>query len=322
MNKILIISTAANPHADALCTELAFHEAEIHRLNIDSLDQAPTVACTGNSLLVNQSHIIPTSGSWSIFIHQPLLAINKLLPHLERIDFDLLLAGWGNFLAALESVFPDALWVNHPRATSATSRLFSQLAIAARAGLNVPDTILTNDKTVATEFVSRQKSVVKVGFVNSPAMLGKRLLTHRVSAQDISDNILNSPCYFQAYIDKQYELRVHIVGDTVLACRIDSQASEQTRVDWRNYDLPNTPHHKISLPERVSIACRTIVKELNLRFGIIDLIVNPNGEYFFLECNAQGHWLWIECLTGLPITKAVTAILLDSTHQDTTSAIF
>ena len=48
-----------------------------------------------------------------------------------------------------------------------------------------------------------------------------------------------------------------------------------------------------------------LVDELNLRFGAIDLIRDVNGEYWFLECNPNGQWAWIENRTGLPISAAI-----------------
>jgi len=34
-----------------------------------------------------------------------------------------------------------------------------------------------------------------------------------------------------------------------------------------------------------------------------------NGNYYFLECNPNGQWLWIEEDIGLPISKAIADYL-------------
>ena len=49
--------------------------------------------------------------------------------------------------------------------------------------------------------------------------------------------------------------------------------------------------------------------ELNLVFGTIDLKITTGGEYVFLEVNPQGQFLYVEILTGMPITSAVAKLL-------------
>ncbi len=36
------------------------------------------------------------------------------------------------------------------------------------------------------------------------------------------------------------------------------------------------------------------MKKLGLVFGCFDFIVTPDNEYYFLEVNEQGQFLWIE----------------------------
>jgi len=52
-----------------------------------------------------------------------------------------------------------------------------------------------------------------------------------------------------------------------------------------------------------------LVEKLGLVFGCIDMIVTPRGEFIFLEINPNGQWLWIEELTGLPISEAIANTL-------------
>jgi glutathione synthase/RimK-type ligase-like ATP-grasp enzyme len=49
--------------------------------------------------------------------------------------------------------------------------------------------------------------------------------------------------------------------------------------------------------------------ELGLVFGTIDLKVADNGDHVFLEINPQGQFLYIEILTGLPISNALADFL-------------
>jgi glutathione synthase/RimK-type ligase-like ATP-grasp enzyme len=53
----------------------------------------------------------------------------------------------------------------------------------------------------------------------------------------------------------------------------------------------------------------TLQRRLGLIYSAFDLVRTPQGEYVFLETNPFGQWLWIEDLTGLPISKAIADFL-------------
>ena len=48
---------------------------------------------------------------------------------------------------------------------------------------------------------------------------------------------------------------------------------------------------------------------IGLKYGAIDLIETPNGDFVFLEVNPSGQWGWISDLAGLPIPEAVADML-------------
>jgi hypothetical protein len=57
---------------------------------------------------------------------------------------------------------------------------------------------------------------------------------------------------------------------------------------------------------------------LNLTFATVDLKVNDSGQVHFLELNPQGQFLYIEILTGLPISAAVARLLVTAHRQQVT----
>src|SRR5690606_10985169 len=115
------------------------------------------------------------------------------------------------------------------------------------------------------------------------------------------DRIALCPTLLQEYVEKSYELRVTIFGDTAFACRLDSQVAKGARVDWRMVTPDHIPHTIVTLVNRVESALREMLRRLDLRFGAFDLIVSPEGETVFLELNPNGHWYWIELATGAPM---------------------
>ena len=137
-------------------------------------------------------------------------------------------------------------------------------------------------------------------------------LRHR-QLQGVSEESFEQTVSFcEDYIEKQYEVRVTIMGSHVFACKIDSQAQtdETGKIDWRQgYDF-DLRHEIISLPEKIEFFCRNYLKRLHLHFGCFDFIVTPDGEYVFLECNPNGQWRWIEDETGAPMSEAMVDCLV------------
>jgi glutathione synthase/RimK-type ligase-like ATP-grasp enzyme len=67
------------------------------------------------------------------------------------------------------------------------------------------------------------------------------------------------------------------------------------------------PHE---LPPELSSRCAELVASLGLEFGAIDLLLEPDGRYWFCEINPNGEWGWLQN-SGLPIAEALASRLLD-----------
>jgi glutathione synthase/RimK-type ligase-like ATP-grasp enzyme len=122
----------------------------------------------------------------------------------------------------------------------------------------------------------------------------------------------NAPNYIQEYIEKKYEIRLTIVGDKAFAAKIDSKAmlEGQGKEDWREgYDF-GVKFTEMQLDLNLINNCMAFLKELDLNFGCFDFIVNENDDVFFLECNSNGQWLWIEEDTKMDISGAIAEWLI------------
>ena len=228
-----------------------------------------------------------------------------------------------SFLAAFYKM-TNCFWLNSPHAVDIANQKPYQLQLASKLGFTTPPTLITNSPERAKIFVEQFGPILAVKTISSTGIRfvdddGKEkrfsLYTKKLSRQKVLSaltRIKNCPTIFQKYIEKKFELRITVVGERVFACAIYSQESDRTREDWRRYDLPNTPHKIFALPGDIEDKCVLLVKELGLSFGCIDLIVTPNDEYVFLEINPNGQWLWIEQLTGLPITRSIAELLCNS----------
>ncbi len=211
--------------------------------------------------------------------------------------------------------------VNPPPFHDAFEEKCAQLWIAAEVGLQIPATLYTPHLPYAKDFYhDHAESIIYKPFrpffkvvETQPGEQSKilKLLTNRVSARhfDNAAQAIPTPGIFQPYIEKQFEIRVVVVGHALFACAIDSQSSARSREDWRRYDIENTPYTPYELPAEIAAKLRRYMQRLGLVFGSIDMIVTPSGEHVFLEVNPNGQFDWIAKLSGLPIYEHLAAML-------------
>jgi len=78
-------------------------------------------------------------------------------------------------------------------------------------------------------------------------------------------------------------------------------------VDWRYESTASW--ERPSLPAAIHSQLAQLMQRLGLRQGAIDMIVQLDGEYVFLEVNPHGEWGTLEQELGLPIGSALAAAL-------------
>lgn len=212
-----------------------------------------------------------------------------------------------------------AIWVNRDSSRRSVEHDKIRQAEAARlCGLRTIPTTLTNSPCAFEAVVNRLGGDIAVkspvswhGSANDSGSV-RATYTRRLTSSEaieMASMVVGAPVYVQPYVEKLYELRVTVVGRSVFACRIDSQASSISKTDWRQYDLDNVAHDPIQLDLELRTALVRLVASLDLVYAAIDLIVAPDGEPFFVELNPSGHYEWIEHLTGLPISAEIAAFL-------------
>jgi hypothetical protein len=198
----------------------------------------------------------------------------------------------------------------------------TNLTLAEELGFEIPPTLVSNDPREVRDFVRSHDGRV-ISKVTGQTLNNKFLAPDHVRLTDVMthrdmgyiESVRHMATIFQAYVPKRVELRVTIVGGEVFAAEIHSQVTKHTRHDWRRYDHGNTPMAPHRLPEAEARRCVELTRRLGLCYGTIDYVVTPDGRYVFLEINSNGQFLWVETMTGLPITRAVADLLCASSEN-------
>lgn len=189
-----------------------------------------------------------------------------------------------------------------------------QLTYARQAGLNIPETIFTNDSNTIRNFFDACEGelVVKLHSALSRSMDGNTPFfpTTKLNASDMDriDQLAYCPMIFQQYISKAYELRVVYVDGAFFAGKIPDEHAGVT--DWRTISNQQVSWEKYELPQIEQEKIHSMMQSLQLTFGAIDIIRNTNGEYVFLEVNPQGEWGMLQKHLDYPIGQTIANKLI------------
>lgn len=236
------------------------------------------------------------------------------IPKIENVKPEVELYLAHEYDAFLKNLFAilDSKWLSNPFFVYKAENKLLQLKEASKIGFKIPNTVITNSKSKLKKFYSDNNGEIIIKPLSQSRIysnnVGSFIFSNLLKEQHYSDleSFDLTPCIYQQYIKKKHELRITVVGEEVFAAAVNSQDFEETKIDWRRENLE---FYKTSIPKHIEVKCIEIVKKLGLHFGAIDLILDKDDNYVFLEVNPNGQWAWIESQTELPISEAIIKFL-------------
>ncbi|CAM3983954.1 ATP-grasp domain-containing protein [Pseudoalteromonas byunsanensis] len=215
---------------------------------------------------------------------------------------------------SLESL-TSAQWMNNPWCDDRANNPIVQLRIAKKVGLTIPNTTITQSKTIADRFYSAcNGDVITKRIMKAPishygfSMVFTSPVTEE-HAQEFT-NLELCPTLLQSRVDRLLELRITVVGNKLFSAATEIDLQNKYKVDIRESDLQKINYFPYQLPESIQQKLLQFMTELGLVFGAIDMILTKNNEFVFIELNPIGQWGWVESATGLKITEAVAQWLM------------
>lgn len=194
--------------------------------------------------------------------------------------------------SALETF--DATWVNSwTNARRADNKLL-QLMYAKRARLNVPQTLISNSPERIRAFYENCNGKIIHKMFNSAVFDdGCTACTTVVPAGAMtqSASLAICPAIYQNLVDKVFDVRVFVMGSTLLCIKLEGS---DTEIDIRTSRARKAS--RVELPAHISLACLRLTRSLGLLTGSIDLAYTTDGQWVFFEINESGQFLWLETL--------------------------
>ncbi|WP_431774408.1 ATP-grasp ribosomal peptide maturase [Streptomyces cucumeris] len=313
---VLVLTRPMDATADLVIAELAARSVPVFRLDPRDFPEAMTVTAgigperpTWRGALWGQHRDVALSDIRSVYYRRP--GTHRLHPDMSDQDARWAQAearaGFGGLLYALPCP-----WVNHPHRNARAALPPVALATAARCGLSVPRTLITNDATEAREFVSAlpgEVAAYKALGTTHPSDHDDRpqaLWTSQVRPAEIDESVRRTAHQFQEWVNKAYEVRLTAVGHSLFAAEIHA-GSDAARLDFRA-DYDSLVYKPCQVPERIGRGVHMLTFTFGLQYVAMDFLVDSEGTWYLIDVNPNGQWGFIPDLRE-PITRALADLL-------------
>ncbi|GGY27773.1 ATP-grasp ribosomal peptide maturase [Streptomyces xanthochromogenes] len=310
---VLVVTALGDITADLVLAELYGRGVPAVRLDpsADFPSAATMSARVGRGAFTGEvttsSRTLDLSAVRSVYWRRPTPFINPQSAETpaQRFGVEQSRRGYMGVLTAL----PGARYVNHPGRNQEAENKALQLATAARLGFEVPDTLITNVPADAVKFATDHGKVIykPVHRVHLSGEDGRNrtVWVRAVHADELDDSIALCPHLFQACVPKVADIRLAAVGEEVFASRIDTDGDH---LDWRQ-DQSLITCSPVPVPCSVRETVRAFLHAFGLTYGAFDFALDASGRWWFLECNPNGQWAFVDEATTGAIASALADIL-------------
>jgi ATP-GRASP peptide maturase of grasp-with-spasm system len=194
---------------------------------------------------------------------------------------------------------------------------FTNLVKATLVGINVPNSIISNKKSVLKSFLSKVNNLIITKAVDRGGFSHQQIHSY-ANTQKIEDLDLleiNDGYYYsllQVNIIKKYELRIFYLDGELFSSAIFSQNDSQTSVDFRNYNRTK-PNRLVpfKLGAEIKVKLVAFMKSIDIKSGSIDLVVSKTNNYTFLEVNPIGQFQQVSLPCNYFIERHIAQYLLN-----------
>ena len=321
MNVCVVVAAEHDLHADAVIDHLNRVDTVIR---IDPFNGLPPLRFYSTSDEIEIGEFVFRIGDVSgIFCRVAL----------ERVNFDLIVDPVEKFCARehLDALIGILLtincnrWINFPWNDSMADGKIFPLRLAASVGIKVPSFVVSSKgfdlikfeaaegqsiiKPISDMAIARQSECfVETPFIgNFEAPYTNDFDTSKLPNDGIEDD---TPTLVQKKICKLGDVRVVVIDELVFATYL---VHNSLTIDSRLTVERSETRFELShdLRERL---LDLIHAKLRLWFAAIDLVHGVDDEFYLVDVNPCGNWLWQETGLGVQISKAISERLSNNSQ--------
>ncbi|MNK49129.1 hypothetical protein D3C87_679720 [compost metagenome] len=286
--EIIIVSESIDTSTNKVIEWLHFYQSFVNRKNVDSDFTSFNISIENNGC-VNSS--LDNTIIWNRRGYLPLIPVN------------LRMSMWIDFLKKEQyPILSSFEIINNENYTGSYTKEFlnnkiTNLLLASKAGLDIPRTLVTNNKKDLLEFIEDDRKYITKCIYQESNIHHKGFNylgagTTVLNTQDVPDTF--APSLVQECIEKEVELRIFYFQGKFFAMAIFSQQDDKTKIDFRNYnrEKPNRISPFI-LPDLITEKLEKFIEMTESDTGSIDIILTPKKDFIFLEVNQMGQYDWV-----------------------------
>lgn len=185
------------------------------------------------------------------------------------------------------------------------------LQLASKCKLVIPKTAIVNNINDLKEFIHKyhiNRFVVK-SIGENLSLYHKQGVSIFQPVKSFNINSINSfpekfsSTFIQEEIKKKIDIRVFYLDKQFYAMAIDAE-----NVDCRLFDK-NTRYYPIELPEATRLKIISLMINLNLNIGCIDLVMDYEDNIYFLEVTPTGEFSQLSSYCNYEIEKEIAKFL-------------
>lgn len=197
----------------------------------------------------------------------------------------------------------NAYTINHPAQYNLNKLVV--LDLARQSGLKTPDTLITRSKEDVQTYQKHAQKKLITKQLSDNFRIQEDKISYGVGTRIVS-SVPNFFFYslFQTRIERLCELRVFYLNNQFFpaAIFVDDHLPDSRSLRLGGNRARIVP---FMLPDEVLHALSELTAKVNVNCGSIDMILDKEGNYFFLEINPVGQYDYIEIACNYPISKLI-----------------
>lgn len=181
------------------------------------------------------------------------------------------------------------------------------LDAAVKHGLKIPSSRVINNRSDSFDCGHINKNISEV----LHTVYDGKVMYNRTTIQDKYESDKFFPSLIQVNIEKYCELRVFYFADTFFTMATIASHNRVLKTDTReitgstdSYQFP------FSLPIQIAKQLQSLIRSLRFTTCSIDMIIDKNYEYYFLEINPIGQFSNLSQICNYNIEKFIATKLI------------
>lgn len=301
MNTVLVVTSSIDCTVDYIIEKYK-NDAIFFRLDVDHLSYYDIIIKTSGWEIVDKRN------AWRISKHD-IMSIYYRKPQFPDLeDFSPEYRNYirNDIISVINGIVDDfqKKVLTKPSILRQCENKIFQLLYASDNNIQMPYSFIGNCNSELQK-LSYNDTIIKPIYTGKISTEDRCELYQTSIFKDYNEDISLMPVYIQKYENKAYEVRLTIIDGKIYPIRINSK----DKIDWRKaYD--SNVYSIIDIPLKIHENVIKMMEDFNLAFGAFDYIVNPKGEWIFLEVNPNGQWLWLELELGINISRDIVDYLI------------